>query len=45
MTRYHALDSVRAAMMLLGLVLHAAASYTSIPLGAAWRSLRSSKLR
>jgi glucan biosynthesis protein C len=34
--RYHALDALRAAMMLLGLVLHSAASYTSRPLGAAW---------
>jgi glucan biosynthesis protein C len=34
--RYHALDALRAAMMLLGLVLHSAASYTARPLGAAW---------
>jgi glucan biosynthesis protein C len=35
-SRVHALDGLRAAMMLLGLVLHAAASYTSTPLGATW---------
>jgi glucan biosynthesis protein C len=34
--RYHALDALRATMMLLGLVLHSAASYTARPLGAAW---------
>ena len=34
--RLHALDALRAAMMLLGLVLHSAASYTTYPLGAAW---------
>ena len=34
--RYHALDALRAAMMLLGIVLHAMASYTSYPLGDAW---------
>jgi fucose 4-O-acetylase-like acetyltransferase len=34
--RYHALDALRAAMMLLGLVLHSAASYTQRPLGEAW---------
>ena len=34
--RLHALDGLRAAMMLLGLVLHAAASYTAVSLGAAW---------
>jgi fucose 4-O-acetylase-like acetyltransferase len=34
--RYHALDALRAAMMLLGLVLHSAASYTRRPLGEAW---------
>jgi glucan biosynthesis protein C len=34
--RLHALDTARAAMMLLGLVLHAAASYITTPLGDAW---------
>jgi glucan biosynthesis protein C len=34
--RYHALDALRAAMMLLGIVLHAMASYSSLPLGDAW---------
>jgi glucan biosynthesis protein C len=34
--RYHSLDAVRAAMMLLGLVIHSAASYTATSLGAAW---------
>jgi peptidoglycan/LPS O-acetylase OafA/YrhL len=34
--RLHALDGLRAAMMLLGLVLHSAASYTHTPLGDAW---------
>jgi surface polysaccharide O-acyltransferase-like enzyme len=34
--RYHSLDALRAAMMLLGLVLHSAASYTLGPLGRAW---------
>jgi glucan biosynthesis protein C len=34
--RYHPLDALRAAMMLLGLVLHSAASYTRTPLGDAW---------
>lgn len=34
--RYHALDALRATMMLLGLVLHSAVSYTAHPLGAAW---------
>jgi glucans biosynthesis protein C len=34
--RYHSLDALRAAMMLLGLVLHSAASYATTPLGAAW---------
>ena len=34
--RYHALDALRAAMMLLGIVLHAMASYTTVPLGDAW---------
>ena len=35
-TRYHSLDALRAAMMLLGLVLHSAASYIQAPIGAAW---------
>jgi len=34
--RFHALDALRAAMMLLGLVLHSMASYTATPLGEAW---------
>ena len=34
--RYHAFDALRAAMMLLGLVLHAGASYTYQPLRDAW---------
>ena len=34
--RYHSLDALRAAMMLLGLVLHSAASYTRTPLRAVW---------
>jgi fucose 4-O-acetylase-like acetyltransferase len=34
--RYHSLDAFRAAMMLLGLVLHSAASYTYTPLRDAW---------
>jgi glucan biosynthesis protein C len=35
--RYHALDALRASMMLLGLVLHSAVSYVVAPLGDAWR--------
>jgi len=34
--RYHSLDALRAAMMLLGLVLHSAASYTRTPLRDVW---------
>jgi glucan biosynthesis protein C len=34
--RLHALDGLRAAMMLLGLVLHSAASYATVPLASAW---------
>jgi glucan biosynthesis protein C len=34
--RWHGLDALRASMMLLGLVLHSAASYTFAPLGQAW---------
>lgn len=34
--RLHALDALRGAMMLLGLVLHAGASYTLRPLGDSW---------
>jgi hypothetical protein len=34
--RHHALDALRAAMMLLGLVLHSALSYVVIPLQPAW---------
>lgn len=37
MTRIPSLDALRAAMMLLGLVLHSAVSYITTPLGAAWR--------
>ena len=33
--RLHALDALRAAMMLLGLVLHACISYAVAPLGRA----------
>lgn len=36
MTRIPSLDALRAAMMLLGLVLHSAVSYITTPLGAAW---------
>jgi len=34
--RYHSLDQLRAIMMILGLVLHSAVSFTIIPLGRAW---------
>ena len=34
--RYHALDALRASMMLLGLVLHSSASYVVAPLHEAW---------
>ena len=34
--RYHAMDGLRAVMMLLGLVLHSAISYGVIPYGEAW---------
>ena len=34
--RLHAMDGLRAAMMLLGLVLHAAISYGAVNYGAAW---------
>src|SRR5687768_1929470 len=34
--RYHSLDAARATMMLLGLVLHSAASFTTVPLGDGW---------
>jgi glucan biosynthesis protein C len=34
--RLHALDGLRAAMMLLGIVLHSVVSYTVVDLGAAW---------
>jgi peptidoglycan/LPS O-acetylase OafA/YrhL len=34
--RLHAMDALRAVMMLLGLLLHAAASYGEIPYGADW---------
>ena len=36
LSRLHALDALRAAMMLLGLVLHSAASYTTYSLEGAW---------
>ncbi|MGE4618490.1 MAG: acyltransferase family protein [Planctomycetota bacterium] len=35
-TRLHALDGLRATMMLLGLVLHSACNYQSTPADAAW---------
>lgn len=34
--RYHSLDALRAAMMLLGIVLHSAVNYAVVPLGEAW---------
>jgi fucose 4-O-acetylase-like acetyltransferase len=34
--RYHSLDSLRAFLMLLGILLHAACSYVTFPLGEAW---------
>jgi peptidoglycan/LPS O-acetylase OafA/YrhL len=34
--RLHSLDALRAAMMLLGLVLHSAVTYTITPLGDTW---------
>lgn len=34
--RYHSLDALRAVMMLLGLLLHAACSYTTFPMQDAW---------
>ena len=34
--RQHSLDALRAAMMLLGLVLHSAVTYTITPLGDTW---------
>lgn len=34
--RYHSLDALRAVMMLLGLALHAACSYTTFPLAQVW---------
>jgi hypothetical protein len=42
--RYHAMDSLRAAMMLLGIVLHAGLSYTHMPRSPIWpfRDARSS---
>jgi fucose 4-O-acetylase-like acetyltransferase len=36
MQRLHALDGLRAAMMLLGLVLHSAASYLTVSVKSAW---------
>ena len=35
-TRYHALDSLRAAMMLMGILLHAGLSYTHMPRSSIW---------
>lgn len=35
-SRYHALDSLRAVMMMLGVLLHTAISYGTIPFGAVW---------
>ncbi|WP_169980783.1 acyltransferase family protein [Tautonia rosea] len=45
-TRYHAFDSLRAVMMLLGLVLHACQYYVTIPLfpGFDFRDVRTSGL-
>ena len=34
--RYHSMDALRASMMLLGIVLHSAASYVVSPMGEAW---------
>jgi glucan biosynthesis protein C len=34
--RYHSLDALRAVMMLLGLALHAACSYTTFPMHDSW---------
>jgi peptidoglycan/LPS O-acetylase OafA/YrhL len=34
--RFHSLDQLRAVMMVLGLVIHSAASYIHIPIGGAW---------
>ena len=34
--RYHAMDNLRAAMMLLGIVLHAGLSYTHMPRNSIW---------
>jgi glucan biosynthesis protein C len=34
--RFHSLDQLRAVMMLLGLVIHSAVSFTAKPIGAAW---------
>jgi glucan biosynthesis protein C len=34
--RYHTLDNLRAAMMLLGIVLHAGLSYTHMPRNSIW---------
>lgn len=34
--RLHALDSLRAIMMMLGLVLHSAVTYGDLDLGSAW---------
>ena len=34
--RFHSLDQLRSIMMLLGLVIHSAVSFTAKPLGGAW---------
>src|SRR5687768_5761278 len=34
--RYHSLDALRAAMMLLGIVLHSAVNYAVFPMAEAW---------
>jgi hypothetical protein len=34
--RYHSLDALRAAMMLLGIVLHSAVNYAVVSIGEAW---------
>lgn len=36
MVRYHSLDALRASMMLLGVVLHSMASYSTAPIGDSW---------
>src|SRR4051812_29702453 len=36
-TRIHSLDSLRAAMMALGILFHGACTYTTLPLAPVWR--------